>query len=399
MKKIFKVIGIIALAAVIGFSMTACDDDSGGNSSKEKGGGTPVTVTGVTLNKTTLSLAVGGSETLTVTVAPSSATNKAVTWTSIDATKATVTDGVVRAVATGSTTIIVSTVDGGKTATCAVTVTSGSGGGGGSVTIEMVSIPAGTFTMGSPSTESGSYSNERPQHSVTLSGFYMGKYQVTQEQYQAVMGSNPSYFKTAVTGESGTPGKLPVEQVSWYDALVFCNKLSIKEGLSPAYSINSKTNPADWGAVPTSYDDPKRTTWDAVVIVDGSTGYRLPTEAQWEYACRAGTTTAYNTGDTISDNTGWYDNNSGKTHQVGLKPANAWGLYDMHGNLWEWCWDWYGTYPSTSQTDPTGAVSGTLRVNRGGYWNNAATYLRSAYRNGNYPYDSNSSIGLRIVRP
>ena len=264
-----------------------------------------------------------------------------------------------------------------------------------SIDIEMVPIPAGTFMMGSPASEPNRGSDET-QHSVTLSAFSMSKYQVTQGQYQAVMGSNPSDFKTAVSGESGTPGKLPVECVSWYDALVFCNKLSIAEGLTPAYSISGKTNPADWGAVPTN----SNATWNAVVIVAGSTGYRLPTEAQWEYACRAGTTTAYNTGDTISDNTGWYTSNSGsKTHEVGKKPANAWGLYDMHGNVWEWCWDWNGDYSSSAQTDPMGASSGTDRVDRGGSWGYSAGDLRSAFRICDYPSGRYNNLGFRLVRP
>jgi formylglycine-generating enzyme required for sulfatase activity len=276
-------------------------------------------------------------------------------------------------------------------------------GGGETITsptgIVLVSIPAGTFTMGSPSTEADRYDDEGPQHLVTLSSFKMGKYQVTQEQYQALMGSNPSYYTSAVTGESGTPGKLPVECVSWYDAFVFCNTLSIAEGLNPVYSISGSTDPTVWGTVPAG----SNSTWNAAVMDRSKNGYRLPTEAEWEYACRAGTTTAYNTGDIISDNTGWYDGNSeSKTHQVGLKPSNAWGLHDMNGNVYEWCWDRYDSnyYSSSPANDPTGAgaVTGSYRVVRGGYLDGYGRYLRSAYRNYDNPNSRNIYIGVRLVR-
>jgi uncharacterized repeat protein (TIGR02543 family) len=273
----------------------------------------------------------------------------------------------------------------------------------------MVFIPGGWFRMGSPyggsipniSPTTPYPANEDPQHSVGISGFWMGKYEVTQEEWERVMMNNPSNFTTAVSGEYNTPRGLPVENISWYAALVYCNKLSIAEFRQPVYKINNSTYPTNWGPIPTARD----ANWDAVEIVEGSDGYRLPTEAQWEYACRAGAVGfnfSTNTGgtNTWSANIGWSSNESGgKTHQVGMKSANARNLYDMHGNVSEWCWDLYGNYSNTSQINPTGSSSGNNRVTRGGSWNAAATNLRSAFRGNSTPYNSNNSIGLRVVRP
>jgi formylglycine-generating enzyme required for sulfatase activity len=355
------------------------------------GGDDPVPASGVSLNKSALNLIVGETETLTATVSPADADNKNVTWSSGNSAVVTVSsNGAVTPVKSGTATITATTADGGKTAQCEVTV----------YPEDMARINAGTFTMGSPETEANRGTNET-QHSVTLSkGFYMGKYQVTQEQYQAVMGSNASYFTSAVDGETGTSGKLPVEQVSWYDAIVFCNKLSVAEGLSPVYSISGSTDTATWGTVPTSSD----ATWNAVTMVSGANGYRLPTEAEWEYACRAGTTTAWYTGNTEDgtphlNTAAWYSNNAGsKTHKVGLKSANAWGLYDMHGNVYEWCWDWYKADITTDTTDPSGAVTGTLRVKRGGGWGNDGQNLRSAPRGYGNPSYRFLNLGFRLVR-
>ncbi|MDR3171682.1 MAG: SUMF1/EgtB/PvdO family nonheme iron enzyme [Treponema sp.] len=236
----------------------------------------------------------------------------------------------------------------------------------------MVRINGGTFMMGSPASEAGRWDDEGPQHRVTVSSFFMGKYEVTQKEYQAVMGTNPSRFK----GDN-----LPVEQVSWFEAVEYCNARSRKEGLALAYTISGS-------------GDNRTVTWNR-----NANGYRLPTEAEWEYACRAGTTTPYSSGSSV-DAAGWYSINSGrKTHPVGTKQANAWGLYDLHGNVREWCWDWFGDCGSSAQTDPVGASSGTYRVERGGSWGHNGRYLRSACRDYYTPSNRYGSLGFRLARP
>jgi formylglycine-generating enzyme required for sulfatase activity len=247
-----------------------------------------------------------------------------------------------------------------------------------------VRIQGGTFIMGSPAYETGRDQDEE-QHQVTISGFYLGRYEVIQKEYQRVMGTNPSNFK----GDY-----LPVENISWYDAIEYCNRRSQREGLTPAYTIDKKLKDPN---NKNHYDTVKWTvTWNK-----NANGYRLPTEAEWEYACRAGTTSAYNTGANIIENpgAGWYYANSGSTtHPVGQKSGNAWGLYDMHGNVWEWCWDWYGDYASGAQNDPVGADSGASRVRRGGSWTDRAQDLRSAFRFSFTPSEPDSDVGFRIVR-
>jgi formylglycine-generating enzyme required for sulfatase activity len=271
----------------------------------------------------------------------------------------------------------------------------------------MVWISAGTFTMGSPTSEPGRSDNET-QHQVRVTrGFYMGKYPVTQAKYQAVMKTNPSEFKRSSGGDN--PANRPVEQVSWYDAIVFCNRLSMNEGLRPAYRISGSTDPSDWGNVPKN----ENVKWNAVEIVASSNGYRLPTEAQWEYACRAGTTTAFNWGtNNISSSEANYDASQvdvyntaegtyiQRTTEVGSYAPNAWGLYDMHGNVYEWCWDWLGHYSSSAQADPKGAASGMYRVRRGGSWGGHGQSLRSAHRAFGYlPFGWHPGFGFRLVRP
>jgi formylglycine-generating enzyme required for sulfatase activity len=254
----------------------------------------------------------------------------------------------------------------------------GTNTGGGTTPVNFVRVEGGTFTM-------GSHRSGETQHQVTISAFYMGKYEVTQAEYESVMRTNPSYFKGA---------NLPVECVNWYDAIEYCNRLSQREGLTPAYIIDK--NRSD----PNNKDEYDTVCW-LVTWNRYANGYRLPTEAEWEYACRAGTTTEFNTGNNIGQglaNYGKFYNES--TTAVGRFAPNTWGLYDMHGNIWEWCWDWYGDYSSNLQTDPMGAASGTSRVVRGGSWATADYFTSSSMRASYTPIPGGDDylLGFRLVR-
>jgi len=223
-----------------------------------------------------------------------------------------------------------------------------------SLEMKFIYIQPGIFMMGSPKDEKGRDSNEI-HHQVTLTkGFYMQTTQVTQKQWKALKGNNPSNFNGCEES--------PVEQVSWDDVQDFIKKLNSKEG---------------------------------------SDKYRLPTEAEWEYACRAGSNTIYCFGNDKNrlKEYAWYDKNAeNETHPVGQLNPNDWGLYDMHGNVWEWCSDWFGDYPASPVSEPAGPISGKRRVLRGGSWDHNEYYCRSANREGEYFESRYSNYGFRLVR-
>lgn len=256
------------------------------------------------------------------------------------------------------------------------------------LTNNLILINGGTYLMGSPETEMQRETDE-VQHEVKVSDFYIGRYEVTQKEYEEVMGENPSNFE----GEN-----LPVENVTWYEAIEYCNKLSEKEGLTPVYTI-----------------DGENVSWDR-----SANGYRLPTEAEWEYAARAGTTSPFNTENSISDEEANYyghypygieenyftqenlETEPGQYRQTTVEvdsfSPNKWGLYNIHGNVAEWCFDYYGAYDLENTDNPSGPTTGTLRVNRGGGWNDYAKHLRCAYRASTTPDQKMSNIGFRVVR-
>jgi formylglycine-generating enzyme required for sulfatase activity len=271
---------------------------------------------------------------------PQSAANKEVLWTSDNPEVATVDNGLVTARAIGVAEITVTTVDGNKTAKCKV-----------ECSLAMILVEGGTFTMGCTDGECWSDGREEPAHQVTLSSYKIGKYPVTQKEWFAVMGTNPGYFE----GDD-----LPVERVSWYDAQEFIVKLNELTGNK----------------------------------------YRLATEAEWEYAARGGKLSkGYKySGSNDIDEVAWYGGNSDyTTHPVGTKKPNELGIYDMSGNVWEWCNDWYSAYTDESQTNPQGPVEGSNRVYRGGGWDGDAQNCRVSYRYGDNPSFLYYSLGFRVA--
>ena len=298
--------------------------------------------TSITLNKTTLVLPISErKEALVVSVAPVNAISN-VAWSSNNTAVATVSAaGEVTALSAGVATITAITVDGGIVETCQVTV----------IPLEMVYVQGGSFIMGS---DVGS-SDERPLHQVTLGSFCIGKYPVTQELWETVMRHNPSHFRKG--------SNFPVETVSWNDAQTFITELNNITGLN----------------------------------------FRLPTEAEWEFAARGGVQSqgyVFSGGASI-DEVGWFFNSSSSlsTHPVGTKAPNELGIYDMSGNVSEWCSDWYGSYTASAKNNPTGPAQGSHRILRGGGWAVAANQCRVSHRAFDRPFASANWYGLRLALP
>ena len=244
--------------------------------------------------------------------------------------------------------------------------------------------------------------NNKP-HTVSLSAYFIGETEVTQELWQAVMGTNPSEFQGAgkepASGE--TQGNRPVEKVNWYHAIAFCNKLSIACKLEPCYRVTVGGNQIDfatleYNAIPTS----NNADWNKAVLDMSKKGFRLPTEAEWEWAAKGGKDYKWAGTDTESElkNYAWYNANSGnKTHEVKKKLANGYGLYDMSGNVWEWCWDWHSSTTPAGGQDPAGVPSGSRRVRRGGSWFYSAGDAARAYRDDHEPESRNGKLGFRLA--
>jgi formylglycine-generating enzyme required for sulfatase activity len=241
---------------------------------------------------------------------------------------------------------------------------------------ELIAIPGGAFWMGSKEDEHGRGPDEGPRHQVSVSKFRLCRTEVTQGQWQAVMGQNPSQC------EHGCGSDLPVQNVSWFDAIEYLDRLSEREGLTRCYADRGADGAIQWNRQ--------------------CTGYRLPTEAEWEYAARAGTDTAYSAGSEprVMAEHAWFEHNAGaRMHPVASKPANPWGLHDMHGNVYEWVWDWHGPYSDAQERDPVGPAEGRLRVMRGGSFVSWSKDIRSANRFGVVPTARGGrGLGLRCAR-
>jgi formylglycine-generating enzyme required for sulfatase activity len=252
----------------------------------------------------------------------------------------------------------------------------------------MVSVQGGTFDMTDYSTNQAG-----DTVTVTVGNFSIGKYEVTQKEWSDIMGSNPA-------SAYGVGDNYPVYPISWFLILEYCNKRSVAEGLTPCYSIAGSTVRSDWPSLPIYSSDASFAAWNAVVCDWSADGYRLPTEAEWEYAARGGAAWTdnylYSGSDTLDDIAWYAGNSSNLTHTIGTKMPNQLGIYDMSGNLYEFCWDWYAPYHDNT-TDPKGPGSGDMRIVRGGSWMSIEANCVVAGRYREYPVSIFDYNGFRVV--
>ena len=420
-----KWILVFMMIVIAGFILWSCSEDNGGT---EPSNNAPV-INNLTASPT--SVQKGGTSTLTCNATDADNDTLFYTWQNTDGTISGTGPSITWTApnTNGNYVILVTVTDGqdSDSDTKEISVDSPDPG-------EIVFIQGGTFQMGDHFNDNAgdgmTENDELPLHSVTMSDFYIGSAGITQAEWASYMPLETSIYY-------GIGDNHPVYYVSWYSVIVYCNKRSIAEGLNPCYSINDTTDVTQWDAMPTSQDTTGVYNWDGAICNWSANGYRLPTEAEWEYAARGGlsgqrfpngATISHSTnGDTqanfysfwyggspscyydVSPTSGYNPDYNGKVSPVGSFPPNGYGLYDMSGNLCEWCWDWYGdSYYTTCNdqgvvSDPTGPARGTRRVGRDGGYSDSAFYCRISSRLNGNPYDSDQLIverhfGFRVAR-
>ena len=404
MKSILKKVAGLALSAALVFGMISCSSEADNNAaligilnSSKGNSGTPVMQTVATPAFSVESGAVDSGTEVTITCG----TEGANIYYTTDGTEPTAesteyTDAI--SITEAVTLKAIAVKDGmnnSAVASASYTISSGN------IPEGFVKVTGGTVTGDTKYASSDNDYIFIAGRTVTISDMYVCDHEVTQAEYEKYC----KYGSSSPSSDYGYGDNYPAYYVSWYDAIVYCNLRSIDEGLTPAYKIGEETDPRKWSGIvgdsENGYCGPSssNSTWNALTYDKEAKGYRLPTEAEWEYIAReAGTsTTTYSGSDTIDD-VAWYSSNSSsKTHEVKGKNANSLGIYDMSGNVWEWCYDWYYSILSSSTAD-TGPSSGSNRVQRGGSWYGTEQGCQVSYRYHSNPYDRDNKYGFRVVR-
>ena len=401
MKSILKKVAGLALSAALVFGMISCSSEAENNAaligilnSSKGNSGTPVKETVATPAFSVASGAVVSGTSVTITCS----TEGAKIYYTTDGTKPTAesTEYTSAISVTSAVTLKAIAVKDGMNDSVVASV---------SYTISSGNIPEGFVEVkGTTITGNESWTPSSEVfvsgRSITIPDMYVCDHEVTQAEYEKYC----KYGSSSPSSGYGVGENYPAYYVNWYDAIVYCNLRSIDEGLTPAYKIGEETDPRKWSGIvgdsENGYCGPSssNSTWNSLTYDKEAKGYRLPTEAEWEYiAWEAGTSTTTYSGSNTIDDVAWYSSNSSsKNHEVKGKKANSLGIYDMSGNVWEWCYDWYGTVSST--TADTGASSGSCRVRRGGSWYFSASYCAVSYRDGITPISRYDVYGFRVVR-